>query len=89
VRLLAHKDQPDGRGLLVGGMPHLRTRLAGSALRRRAEGVPQLLDADGTANPGTVSTKLDAALYARPHRRTCDGETTQARCGTKAAGAVG
>jgi hypothetical protein len=52
-------------------------------------GVLQLLDADGAASSETVSTKLGAALYARPHGRTCDGETTQAKCGPKAACAIG
>jgi hypothetical protein len=28
-------------------------------------------------------------LYVRPQRRTCDGETTQAKCGPKAACAIG
>ena len=29
------------------------------------------------------------SLYVRPQRRTCDGETTQAKCGPKAACPIG
>ena len=66
-----------GRGLSVGGMWHLRMRLAGSALRRRVDGHPpdcsmrtrtrdplDFHDPTGAANRGTVSRKLGAPV---PH----------------------